>query len=275
MLEFPEAVVISQQLDKTIKGKKIKNIIAGYSPHKFAFFHGEPEDYCDLLSGKIVDTVRGYGGMVEVEVEDTIILFADGIRIKFLSKEEKYPKKHQLLIEFEDSTALICSVQMYGGLWCFKEGQFDNPYYKVAKEKPSPLSKKFDKDYFEQLISLPEVQELSAKAFLATEQRVPGLGNGTLQDILYNAKIHPKRKIKSLADIDKEELFFSIKSTFDEMISHGGRDTEKDIFGSWGGYKTLMSRNTVNKPCPVCGAIIKKQSYMGGSIYYCEGCQML
>lgn|GEM_PF-2077218 len=30
------------------------------------------------------------------------------------------------------------------------------------------------------------------KAFLATEQRIPGLGNGVLQDILWTARIHPK-----------------------------------------------------------------------------------
>ncbi|HBT18319.1 MAG TPA: endonuclease VIII, partial [Firmicutes bacterium] len=40
-----------------------------------------------------------------------------------------------------------------------------------------------------------------------------------------------------------------------------------------GGYQTKLSKKTVNKPCPVCGSIIKKETYMGGSIYYCEGCQ--
>ena len=122
---------------------------------------------------------------------------------------------------------------------------------------------------------MPEIQKLSLKGLLATEQRIPGLGNGILQDILFNAKMHPKKKGNSLSDRDKEALFNSVKNTISMMVSKGGRDTELDLFGKPGNYKTILCKNTVNKPCPVCGAIIKKEAYMGGSIYYCEKCQKL
>ena len=115
----------------------------------------------------------------------------------------------------------------------------------------------------------------SLKGLLATEQRIPGLGNGILQDILFNAKMHPKKKVNLLSEEDKEALFDSIKTTISAMVSKGGRDTELDLFGNPGGYRTILCKNTVNKPCPVCGTIIKKESYMGGSIYYCEKCQEL
>jgi len=59
------------------------------------------------------------------------------------------------------------------------------------------------------------------------------------------------------------------------MVSKGGRDTELDLFRTPGSYKTILCKNTVNKPCLVCGTIIKKEAYMGGSIYYCEKCQRL
>ena len=52
-------------------------------------------------------------------------------------------------------------------------------------------------------------------------------------------------------------------------------DGELDLFGHAGGYKTILCKNTVNKPCPACGTIIKKEAYIGGSIYYCEKCQKL
>ena len=60
-----------------------------------------------------------------------------------------------------------------------------------------------------------------------------------------------------------------------DMIEKGGRDTEKDLFGNNGGYITKLSKNTAGKPCGNCGSIIKKESYMGGSIYYCSKCQKL
>jgi formamidopyrimidine-DNA glycosylase len=145
----------------------------------------------------------------------------------------------------------------------------------VAREKPSPLSPAFDEVYFNRIVSAQEVQKLSLKALLATEQRIPGLGNGILQDILFNAKMHPKKKVDTLSQKDKETLFGSVKTTPSAMAAQGGRDTELDLFSRPGGYKTILCKNTVNKPCPVCGTIIKKEAYMGGSVYYCQKCQRL
>ena len=79
---------------------------------------------------------------------------------------------------------------------------------------------------------------MSLKAFLATEQRIPGLGNGVLQDILFNAALHPKRKINSLSEGDKDKLFNSVKETLTKMTFEGGRDTERDLFDCSGGYIT-------------------------------------
>ncbi|MCK5757903.1 MAG: endonuclease VIII, partial [Clostridiales bacterium] len=114
---------------------------------------------------------------------------------------------------------------------------------------------------------------LSTKAFLATEQRIPGIGNGVLHDILFNAMIHPRLKLKDYNDEEAENLYNSINITLEEMTEKGGRDTQKDIYGEKGGYECIMSRNSVGKDCPRCGAIIEKQSYMGGSVYFCPECQ--
>ncbi len=275
MIELPEAVSLSKQLNETIKGKKIVRTITNFSPHKFAWYFGDPKGYDALLRGKTIGITKARGGLVEVQVGGVNLLFGDGVILRFHDKDEKRPPKHQLLLEFADGTAISASVQMYGGLWCYKEGEYHNKYYDITGEKPSPLSDEFDWSYFDKLINSTDVQKLSAKAFLATEQRIPGLGNGVLQDILYNAKIHPKQKIEKLSDAERKRLFQSIKSTLKEMSEKGGRDTTLDIFGNPGGYKTKLSQNTMSKPCQVCGGKIFKQPYMGGSIYFCSGCQKI
>ncbi len=273
MIELPEASFLAKQLNDTISGKKVVNVIAAHSPHKFAWFHGDPQNYRNLLQNQSISKAAGFGGMVEIKTDDATLVFSDGVGLRYHHLSEVRPNKHQLLIEFEDASALSASVQMYGGLSCFQGDKFENDYYRIAKEKPSPLSSQFDKAYFERLISSPDYQKLSAKAFLATEQRIPGLGNGVLQDILWNAKIHPKQKIGALSDAEKQVLFNSVKTILLDMTKLGGRDTEKDLFGNNGGYKTVMSKNNAGLPCPVCGGLIKKESYMGGSIYYCMECQ--
>jgi formamidopyrimidine-DNA glycosylase len=275
MIELPEAVSLARQISETLKGKKIKQVLANFSPHKFAWFFGDPKGYDALLRGRTINTAIARGGLVEVLTGGVNLLFGDGVNLKFHDKDEKRPPKHQLLLEFADGTALSATVQMYGGLWCYKEGEYHNKYYDITSEKPSPLSAEFDWEYFHSLISAPDAQKLSAKAFLATEQRIPGLGNGVLQDILYNAKIHPKQKIETLTEKDRKSLFNVVKSTLKEMASKGGRDTTNDLFGNPGGYKTKLSQNTLGKPCPFCGGHIIKQPYMGGSIYFCDGCQKI
>jgi formamidopyrimidine-DNA glycosylase len=272
MLEIPESYTIVKQLNETVKGKIISYVKANQSPHSFTGYFNNPEGYDDLLSGKIIGNSIPRAGMVEIEVEDCRLLFGDGATIRYYDDLSKLPKKHQLLVEFDDQTALVCTIQMYGSIWAYREGENENPYYIGSKEKPSPLSDDFNYDYFLSLRT-EKANKLSAKAFLATEQRIPGLGNGVLQDILFIAGIHPKRKLTTVSDDEYRNLYNVIKNTLKEMAELGGRDTEKDLFGNEGGYKTLLSKKTLFTPCTKCGYELHKESYLGGTIYYCEHCQ--
>ena len=298
MLEIPESTVIAEQLSKSLKGKIITYVKAGQSLHRFAFYHGNPEEYNALLSGKTIGMSYARGGMVEITADDCRIVFGDGATLRYYEDLSKAPKKHQFYMEFEDETALVVTVQMYGGISVFQEGTFDSKYYKVAVEKPNPLSDQFNFAYFQSLrneagsatangkessekkgsVEGKEgksqlTDKLSVKAFLATEQRIPGLGNGTLQDILFCARIHPKRKMCDVSSEEFKKLYESVKKVLNEMVQGGGRDTEKDLYGNKGGYLTYLSKNTYLTPCPVCGSEIRKANYLGGTIYYCEKCQ--
>jgi formamidopyrimidine-DNA glycosylase len=274
MIELPEAAVLARQINETVVGKEIKDVIAARTPHKLAWYFGDPQEYKGLLTGKIISEATSYGGQVEITAGKAKLLFSDGVNLRYYNKGEKLPDKHQLLIQFDDGSSLVGWVQMYGGLSAFPKGKNDNKYYLIAREKPSPLSGDFDEDYFKSLFD-QGMAKLSLKAFLATEQRIPGLGNGVLQDILFNAKMHPKKKPGMLSVAQQQVLFDSIKNTLSEMTAKGGRDTENDLLGKPGGYKTKLSKNTVGQPCSICGTLIEKEAYLGGSIYYCARCQKI
>lgn len=273
MIEIPEAIILAKEINQTLKNKEVKDCFANSSPHKFAWYHNDPQNYKSLLIGKRIKNANSYGGFIEIDLDGVYLLFSEGLKLTYHQKQEKRPSKHQLLIEFTDDTALSASIQMYGGLWCYEEGTLTNKYFTLAKSKPSPLSSNFTKDYFASIINSLECENLSIKALLATEQRIPGLGNGVLHDILLNAKVHPKRKVKTLTDVEKVNIYDSIINTLNEMVLQGGRDTEYNLYGQKGNYKTRLSKLTVDKPCSVCGELIKKEAYLGGSIYYCPHCQ--
>ena len=273
MLELPEVLSRVRELNENIVGKMVKSVIPPSSPHKFCWFNGEVELYNDILTGKKVTAVNNVGIFVEIVFSDEKRLcYNDGVNLRLLTPGEKRPSKYQLIIDFEDGCALIFTVAMYGGIICHN-GDYDNDYYISGKKSISIIGDEIRYQYFENILSSVK-PSLSLKAFLATEQRFVGLGNGVLQDILFEARLRPRHKISELSEEDIKNIFNSIKSVLLDMTEHGGRDTEKDIFGSPGRYKTKLSKNTYKNGCSICGSEITKESYLGGTVYYCPKCQI-
>lgn len=274
MIEIPESQTLARELNEAAAGHRITSVIANASPHSFAWFSFDPAEYPALLEGRTITGAESFGGLVKINMDDKSALWiGDGTAPRLFSREKKRPAKHQLLLELEDGSAVIFSVRMYGSLYLHLPGQDSAPsYHKQAMEKPSPLSEAFDEQYFGTLFEGLK-PNLSVKALLATEQRIPGLGNGVLQDILFRAKIHPKTPALALTDTQRGELFAAVKECLKVMTEKGGRNTEKDLFDRPGGYQTILCSKTLPYPCPVCGSGIVKESYLGGSIYFCPHCQ--
>ncbi|MCI9414032.1 MAG: endonuclease VIII [Clostridiales bacterium] len=272
MIELPEGLVLARQMDQELTGKRIAQIAANTSPHKFAWYTGDPADYPVLFTGKMVEGAHSYGGNVHLRVsEDCGLMFCDGTCLRYYTAADKAPKKHQLCITFDDGTCLVGTVQMYGSLASYT-GNYDNPYDEAARTRPSPLSDAFDRAYFQALVPADK-PKLSAKALLATEQRIPGLGNGVAQDILFAAGVQPRRPVSDMSAEEFDRLFGAVKETLRAMTEKGGRDVERDLYGAPGGYRTRLSKNTWRSPCPQCGGAIVKEAYLGGSVYYCPRCQ--
>ena len=61
MIEAPEALYLCEQLNKTVKGKRITNVFTLFTPHKFAWFSGSPDEYAEWLTGKSIDHARSQG----------------------------------------------------------------------------------------------------------------------------------------------------------------------------------------------------------------------
>jgi len=276
MIELPEAQTLAHQITQQLSGKTILSSAAAQSPHKFAWYHGDPAGYPAKLNGGKVLAARGIGMFMEITLSSATLLFSDGVNLRLHPAAGLIPAKHQLLLNFEDGSSLSASVAMYGGVVCWAEGEnYENSYYATALSKPSPLTDAFDEAYFLALLAPDAVRKLPLKAALSTEQRVPGLGNGCLQDILWEAHLHPRKKLSALTEQELHQLYLSLKLILLEMTKAGGRSTEKDLFGQPGGYRVRLCAESNGKPCPRCGTTIVKEAYLGGSVYTCPTCQKL
>ena len=164
---------------------------------------------------------------------------------------------------------LAATVRMYGGFLLIDPG-FDNEYYRAACEGPDPLSEAFTYERFAALAQATPPSR-SVKALLATEQRLPGVGNGVLHDICWHAALNPRRRLDSLDGAELRRLYDALRGVLRAMTEAGGRDTWDDLHGAPGGYRTLLNKSTVI--CPRCGGPILREAFMGGNIYYCADCQ--
>lgn len=262
-------------MNDTLTGRRITQVFNATKPHKFTFYNGNPLEYGNLLKGKTILSSKGYGIFVNFYLSDNITMnIGDGVSARYYNPENKIPANYQLLLTFDDDSFLVFTVAMYGFINVYPDNNIDNKYYKISRESISPLSEEYTPKQFEKLFAEAK-NTLSAKALLATEQRIPGVGNGVTQDILFNAQIHPKQKVFNLSENQKERLFNSLKGTLQEMTDKGGRDTQTDLYGNNGTYNTILSAKTWKNPCPRCGDTIMKEAYLGGSVYYCPTCQRI
>ncbi len=273
MIELPEARTISKQLRETVLGKKIISVGGNYTDHKFTFYIGDPNEYNQLLSNRFITDIIDRNFYIEIEIEDYKLTMRDGANIRYYDNISLAPTKSKLLIVFEDESCLNVTTSMYSAISVFdKKIGIDNEYYLLELNRIGALDNEFTLKYFRSLIH-DKTLLLSTKAFLATEQRILGIGNGVVQDILWNARLHPKRKMMTLDDEEIDNLYASVVNTLEKMVSQNGRNTEKDIFGNFGNYQTVLSSKSYKNGCPNCSCHIVKEQYLGGSIYYCPECQ--
>lgn len=110
-------------------------------------------------------------------------------------------------------------------------------------------------------------------ALVGKDAVVVGLSNSAFQDVIYRAKIHPKRKASSLTENEKHALYDTIKLVIQRRIQSGGKNQFVDLYGKQGSYTSAMGPNMKDSVCPACSAKAQKLSLGGGQIYYCPKCQ--
>lgn len=61
-----------------------------------------------------------------------------------------------------------------------------------------------------------------------------------MQEILWESEVNPKTKMVDLDDEDYMQVYSAIKKVVPAVIESGGKDTEKDLYGNFGGYRHML-----------------------------------
>jgi formamidopyrimidine-DNA glycosylase len=163
---------------------------------------------------------------------------------------------------------------MWGAMELFEAGKEQERQY-IKNMRPTPVDRAFTFKYFSGLIDeLLKGEKRSTKSLLTQNQLIPGLGNASAQDILFQARLLPRRSLAELSPGQRRDLYDSIVHTVREIIDQGGRNDETDLFAKRGGYIRLMDSAAAGKPCSECGTRVQKIQYLGGACYFCPKCQV-
>lgn len=274
MLDLPEVLTISAQMDKTIRGKTVQQFSRGNSPHKFAFIKPPADECAKVVRGKQIGRVTGDAKSIFISIEPGYVFRTNEMagRLLFHEKDAKLPQKYQWIMRFSDGTSLTATV----GLWAFfgltKAKELGKPPYRC--EGLSPIGDQLTYKRFTELFEEYEKPDKnSIKAFLINRPKINGFGNAYMQEMLFHAGIHPTRKVASLTAKERRKLYDSMRKVLNQAIKLGGSGDERDLFGNPGRYKRMLSAKAQREPCPKCGGKIGKISFLGGATYFCEGCQ--
>ena len=72
------------------------------------------------------------------------------------------------------------------------------------------------------------------KKYLLDQSFIAGIGNVYVQDMLWYARLHPKRRADSLTRQEVEGLHRAIQDVLNDGISYGGGPGEQDIWATRG-----------------------------------------
>jgi len=271
-MELPELTVLSRQMSKEIVGKRISKVeVVNPKCLNMPF-----EQFKKTIVGKTLQSVESRGKWFFIKLgSDHVLLFNPGMGADIIhfKPHDKLPEKYQIKFTLNDKTGFTIRVWWFCYLHLMHAAKLGE-HKLTSKLGISPLDKKFTLDLFRNLLGK---KKGNVKSFLLDQKNIAGIGNVYIQDMLFNAKLHPNRPISSLTNTEIEALYKSIKSVLDESIKLGGLAYEKDFYGNKGRYGSEQFKIAYKpgKPCPVCDTTIQKIKTGSTSSFICPKCQPL
>ncbi|MCF7872705.1 MAG: formamidopyrimidine-DNA glycosylase [Candidatus Omnitrophica bacterium] len=258
MPELPDVEIFRRYLSRTSLNKKIKEvdldtakIVEGVSASKLK----------KELKGKKFKTTKRIGKNLFVKIDKKWLLFHFGMTgfINYFKKENDKPKHTRLLIHFSNgnylafvNTRLLGKVTIINNLDNYLEDKrIGEDALTISYKEFKPIIDKANK---------------SIKSFFMDQTKIAGSGNIYTDEILYQAKILPKKKANKLSDKNKKKVFDKMKYVLKKAIE--SRADPGRIPSGW-----LLNHRDESDKCPKCSKKIKRVKVSGRSAYFCKNCQ--
>jgi formamidopyrimidine-DNA glycosylase len=288
--ELPEVETIRRQLEPEITGRRILD--AQVLDERWT----RPEPPGDVeraIAGRTIEAVerRGKYLLLRLEGDRTLAMHlrmtgnllldedleGDGSDPQRLGGERLYegnPELRYLRAELHldgGRRLLFTDPRRFGHAVVLRDDELDE--YFAARLGVEPLS---DSLTAEELCRLAAGRRAPLKSFLLNQLGVAGIGNIYADEALHRAELHPLSPAGSMKPEDCERLRVGIVEALEAGLQGGGAsiDDYRDARGEQGAMQEeFLVHTREGKPCPRCGAEIKRIVVGGRSTYFCPSCQ--
>jgi formamidopyrimidine-DNA glycosylase len=227
------------------------------------------------LSGLKVSKIDRRAKYILFHLNQSQILIHLGMTgtLRIVKKESNFYKKHDHVeFIFQRGKLIFNDPRRFGSIHFITE---PSKHFLLEKLGPEPLSEEFNGEYLFQKIK----KSLSPiKNSLMNQHNVVGIGNIYANEILFDAKIRPTRKSKTITKKEYNKIAASTKKILKVAIKAGGT-TLKDFYqpdGNKGYFKIdLAVYDRANEKCKNCKKeLIKRIIQSQRATFYCRKCQI-
>jgi formamidopyrimidine-DNA glycosylase len=276
-VELPEAKILAEQMSHQLIGKQVKSFLVKDCERlqRIGMMDKDLKSFNQLVNAKI-ETVASRGNVIRVKFDNgaNLILGPEYGGEIFYSKDAANVPRFHLRVDFSDGTVLTVRLTSMGVIQVLKDNELERSYvYRrdFDSTKFSPADEDFTLEQFSKRMT--DQNKMLKSVLVGKDAILVGVSNSTFQDILYRAKIHPKRRASELDKKEMWRLYDAIKLVLNERIRLEGKDNFRDLYGKQGGYSPAMGPNRKKQTCPECGTPVQQLSLGGGQVYLCPNCQ--
>lgn len=270
MAELPEITILKQQMNDILSGRTVN--LAEALQEKC--LNVTPEAFTQAVTGRRIKEVTSKGKWLFFHLDqDYYILLNLGMGADLLYYEPgaKLPAKYQFRMELDDGAGFTCRFWWFGYVRLLTEDELTENK-ETAKLGPSPMD--ISADEFAAIAA--KNAKRPAKSLILEQDKLSGIGNAYAHDILWAARLHPKRKLGTLSCEEIERYHEGISQIVLRAIEMGG--LEPDFYGKGGNMKTwdrlFIVGYKAGKPCPECGTLIEKIKTGSTATFLCPKCQV-
>ncbi len=271
MPELPEVETIARGLVPRLRGRVVASVELLHRP---LLRRAGPRALAALRGRRILG-VRRRGKMLLIELEGgRTLVFHLKMTGRFLLTPAAEPRDNhtRLVLRFKDGRddLRFHDVRKFGFLLCV-EGDPSCDCRELAALGPEPLEIGFP-----DFAALLKRRKARIKALLLDQTALAGIGNIYADEMLFDARIHPRKPAASLSRPAVERLYVSMRKILAEAIADGGSTLQdfRDAEGREGHYQeSHMVYGRAGEPCPSCGAIVRRIIVAGRSTHFCPRCQ--